>query len=308
MVLAVSPLPVTARPDGVVEERPVARPRTWTDDDLRVAVAEADTIAAVVRALRLRRGGGTYLTVRSAIERLELDTSHFHRATDTRARHTDRRSWTDQDLEVAVAGASSLNGVFAGLGLQVGGYQWLQVRARILRLGLSTVHWRSPLEQRPSVAALVREKLAAADLVAELDRFPTRAALLRAYGVPVTSAAYGALRMLLSERGVPPGNGSVVRTRRRRSLEELLVKGDRPADTSRLRRRLLEEGIFARRCSSCGGTTWLDAPVPLQLDHVDGDPTNNEIGNLRVLCPNCHAMTETWCGRNRGRPHARTPR
>jgi hypothetical protein len=292
----------------VSEERPVPRPRSWTDADLRTAVATSDSIAAVVRALHLRKGGGSYVTVRSAVERLELDTSHF-RAADTRtARGTDRRSWTDQDLEVAVAGASSLNGVFAALGLQVGGYQWLQVRGRILRLGLSTVHWRSPLAQRPSVVALVRERLAGVDLVAELDRFPTRAALLRAYGVPVSSAAYGALRTLLAARGVPPcEDGLAVHRRRRRPLRELLVKGDRPADTSRLRRRLIEEGILAPRCSSCDTTTWLGAPVPLQLDHVDGDPTNNELGNLRLLCPNCHALTETWCGRNRGRPHARPP-
>ena len=39
----------------------------------------------------------------------------------------------------------------------------------------------------------------------------------------------------------------------------------------------------------------------LQLDHIDGDRSNNELGNLRLLCPNCHALTDTYCGRNIGR-------
>ena len=41
--------------------------------------------------------------------------------------------------------------------------------------------------------------------------------------------------------------------------------------------------------------------MPLQLDHVNGDRRDNRLENLRILCPNCHALTDTWCGRNIGR-------
>jgi len=47
----------------------------------------------------------------------------------------------------------------------------------------------------------------------------------------------------------------------------------------------------------CDGT-WMGQTIALQLDHIDGDGTNNELSNLRFLCPNCHALTETYAGRN----------
>ncbi|GAA1809788.1 hypothetical protein GCM10009749_17860 [Agromyces neolithicus] len=47
-------------------------------------------------------------------------------------------------------------------------------------------------------------------------------------------------------------------------------------------------------CVACGlGPEWNGKPLTLELDHVDGDRLNNELANLRLLCPNCHAQTET---------------
>lgn len=40
--------------------------------------------------------------------------------------------------------------------------------------------------------------------------------------------------------------------------------------------------------------------VPVQLEHIDGNSENNDIKNLKLLCPNCHSLTKTWGGANRG--------
>ncbi len=59
--------------------------------------------------------------------------------------------------------------------------------------------------------------------------------------------------------------------------------------------------IRERKCEVCGITEWMSKPAPLELDHKDGDSANNELDNLRLICPNCHAQTENYKGRNKGR-------
>ena len=51
-------------------------------------------------------------------------------------------------------------------------------------------------------------------------------------------------------------------------------------------------------CSNCGGEEWLGQAIPLELDHLDGDKNNNQFDNLRLICPNCHALTATYRGKN----------
>ena len=62
-------------------------------------------------------------------------------------------------------------------------------------------------------------------------------------------------------------------------------------------------------CWTCGITEWNNKPIVLELEHIDGDSTNNSLKNLSLLCPNCHSQTETYKGKNRGRGrHARRER
>lgn len=55
------------------------------------------------------------------------------------------------------------------------------------------------------------------------------------------------------------------------------------------------------RCEKCGNTEWMGQPIPITLDHIDGNSQHDAEDNLQLLCPNCHAQTPTFCGRNVGR-------
>jgi Zn finger protein HypA/HybF involved in hydrogenase expression len=91
----------------------------------------------------------------------------------------------------------------------------------------------------------------------------------------------------------------------KRPLEEILVK-NYEYSSNKLKKRLIGEGIKEYKCECCGLTEWLGEPIPLELDHIDGDSINNTIENLRVLCPNCHAKTPTYRGKNKRNKNSET--
>ena len=62
----------------------------------------------------------------------------------------------------------------------------------------------------------------------------------------------------------------------------------------KLKNRLLRENVFERKCYKCNNTEWMGKDIPLELEHIDGDNKNNNLKNLMLLCPNCHAQTDTY--------------
>jgi len=80
-------------------------------------------------------------------------------------------------------------------------------------------------------------------------------------------------------------------------LEKLLVDNKKYQSTE-LRLRLLEEGLKQSRCECCRLDCWNGRPIPLELHHANGNTFDNRLGNLQLLCPNCHAQTPNYRAKN----------
>lgn len=123
----------------------------------------------------------------------------------------------------------------------------------------------------------------------------TKSAVLRKLGlVSTNSGNFQSVDSHIMRMGIDTSHFHSVRSPLgpKRSLEEILKKGTRcPAG---LGKRLVKEGLFLYLCKECGINKWLGKKISLQLDHEDGDRTNNLINNLRLLCPNCHSQTPTY--------------
>lgn len=77
-------------------------------------------------------------------------------------------------------------------------------------------------------------------------------------------------------------------------IKELLVKNSTYTNTVKLKSRLIRANLLKEECYECKTVMWMGRKLSLQLDHIDGDRSNNELNNLRLLCPNCHSLTSTY--------------
>lgn len=124
-----------------------------------------------------------------------------------------------------------------------------------------------------------------AEIQAAHDAGLSRRACLRKFGCS-SAAWYDAVK-----RGaLKPRPGGI-------PLDELLVAG-KPRGRGHVKARLLKAGLKDGSCEECGLTEWRDKPIATTLHHVNGDPNDHRLENLRFLCPNCHSQTPNYGGRN----------
>jgi hypothetical protein len=203
--------------------------------------------------------------------------------------------YTRELLTEAAALCSDIDEVIAFFGTaryeRLGRY----LMSRFSHYDIDVSHF-SPLGRRPRPDATdLRQAVAEAVSIAET---------LRRLGRPDNGGQRALLRRWTAEDGIDTTHflGQAHQRGRPsptpvRTAKDVLVKHSsvRRTQASVLRRALHEIGV-AERCAGCGtGSVWLGRPMTLEVDHINGDWSDDRPENLRLLCPNCHAITSTWC-------------
>lgn len=104
-------------------------------------------------------------------------------------------------------------------------------------------------------------------------------------------------KMNIIYSGNQSGKGTTKQSSNYMPLIEYLTNS-KDIQTNKIRNKLLREGYKEYKCECCGLTEWLGQPIPLEVHHKDGNAHNNVIENYQLLCPNCHAQTDSYRGRN----------
>ncbi len=152
-------------------------------------------------------------------------------------------------------------------------------------------------------------KISKEELQKLLDSSPSIGNVLSAVGLDPNSGNHRTLHNRIQVEGLSLETLAKNRTSVRKNaryqkatpLSELLRPASK-ASSCKVKKRLLKENLLENKCSMCGiGPEWNERVLVLQLDHINGDSTDNRIENLRIVCPNCHTQTDTYAGRSNKR-------
>ncbi|MFF3750042.1 HNH endonuclease [Streptomyces sp. NPDC002018] len=220
---------------------------------------------------------------------------------------SDVQRYTRERLSEAAARCGDLDEVVAFLGTRPYSRLNRYLSRRFAHFGIDISHFRRggsrTARTRPESSAL-------RDAVTQSLSI---AATLRRLGRPDTSHQRALLREWTTADGISTSHFLGQAHQRGRPgttppkpADRILVKhtDGRRTRTVRLRRALDEIGV-PHECAECGaGPVWQGRSMTLEIDHINGDRSDDRRENLRLLCPNCHAVTATWC-RGGSRPGSR---
>ncbi|APU40446.1 HNH endonuclease [Streptomyces sp. TN58] len=276
--------------------------RTYSDEAIASAAASSFTVREVALELGARPSTGTLSHLVRRIAAAGIDISHFRGLRRERV----ELPFTTQELTVAAASSDSIRATGRALGMPDDGRARAALARALKAHSIDTTHFRNS-----------RLAIAEADLRAVVPHATSHADVMRALGIEVNDVNHRRVRRRIAQLDVDVSHF----TRRPWSRTPAAAVKDMAADTlvlspagsprtkrSRLHRALQEIGV-PYACTSCGNPgEWQGQPITLQIDHVNGDWLDNRCENLRYLCPNCHAQTDTWCRKRPPRADSRSGR
>lgn len=250
-----------------------------TKEQLEVLIATVNSMTELSKQLNISMNFHVRKKLKAKISKHNIDISHFRKV---------RRYTIDQLIE-ATQQSSTYSEICRILDITVCTQNFKHIQLLHERHNISfdgdQIKKREGYNvDKEAINSIIKECLCIKDVLQKLN-------------ISINSHSYKAINKLIDEFNIDithfDANKAFSRNKFHWDADTLLIKNS-TADRSTIR-LYMKKHHFTGRCSECGiGEMYNNKFLRLELDHINGDSTDNRLENLRWLCPNCHSQTSTF--------------
>jgi hypothetical protein len=202
---------------------------------------------------------------------------------------------TDEEFIEAVNSSKNTHEALKKLGLAARGAAYNIFKTRCKKLNLSLDHF--------SVDKITRKQISNDKIIELCSNLKSRQSVLKGLGL---RADFGSnarwIDKKIQDLNINTSHWTGSAWSRGKTFPERIISvntyignSNKRITSYKLKAKLITEGFLQNQCAICNISSWQDKPLSLHLDHINGDHHDNNLENLRLLCPNCHSQTDTYC-------------
>lgn len=127
--------------------------------------------------------------------------------------------------------------------------------------------------------------------------------ICRAIGWRGTNTRYAMINKVIEENNLDTSHfeqwpGKRGEKRIPLTKEDIFCNPTKMKNKAKIKDKIFKFELKSYQCEKCGLSEWQGEKIPLEVHHINGNNQDNRIENLQLLCPNCHALTDNYCGKN----------
>lgn len=201
---------------------------------------------------------------------------------------------TDEEFIEAVNSSTNIHEALKKLGLASRGGAYSVFKLRCKKLNLSLEHF--------SVDKIIKKEISDDKIIQTCSELKSRQSVLKEFGLrPDTNANVRWIDKKIQDLNIDTSHWTGMLWNKGKSLPHLEIPAVNYLGTNKrihshsLKLKLIKQKILENKCFICEISEWQGKLLSLHLDHINGDHNDNNLNNLRLLCPNCHSQTDTYC-------------